>query len=168
MSSTPGAGMRPDDAAGDVLLPATGVSGQLSIEAVPQGDLGAHAAWATQRVVAENDGTYGSDDWERFGLRAVDRDATVVGGIAGYSHWALGHIDHFWVHPDHRRQGLGSELLTEADRLLHDRGCAAVMLETYSFQNALTFYRRHGYEVVLAVEGHPPGHRRWTLNRPLP
>jgi ribosomal protein S18 acetylase RimI-like enzyme len=138
------------------------------IEVVAPQDRADHAAWATERVVADNNDTFGPDDWDRFGLRAVDRDGTVVGGIAGYSHWALGHVDHLWIHPGHRRRGLGSRLLSAAGRLLHERGCRAVILETYSFQDALPFYRHHGFEIVLTTEDHPPGHRRWTLSRPLP
>lgn len=138
------------------------------IEAVSSGEAAEHADWAMARVVADNDQLFGRDDWERFGLRVVDHDGLVIGGIAGYSHWSLGHVDHIWIHPDHRKEGLGTRLLSEAARLLHDRGCSVVSLETYSFQDAIDFYRGHGFEVVLTIENHPHGHRRWTLSRPLP
>jgi ribosomal protein S18 acetylase RimI-like enzyme len=138
------------------------------VEAVSSRQAAEHAAWVSERVVAENDLLFGSDDWERFGLRVVDQDGLVIGGVAGHSHWSLGHVDHIWVNPDHRHRGLGARLLSEATQLLHDRGCSAVSLETYSFQNAADFYRSHGFEVVLTIDDHPRGHRRWTLSRSLP
>lgn len=142
--------------------------GEISIEVVPLRESPDHAVWAREHIVAENDRSFGPDDWERFGLRATTPSEHVVGGVAGYTHWALGHIEHLWVHPERRRTRVASRLLLGAIRVMNDRGCNRVILETYSFQNALPFYQWHGFHVAMTVDDHPPGHRRWTLSRTLP
>ena len=76
-------------------------------------------------------------------------------------HWYLAGIG---VDPPHRRQGIGTALITAGIAAAEPSGLPCALL-TNSEQN-LSFYRRNGFEVVL--EGHTPddGPRAWMMRRP--
>jgi [ribosomal protein S18]-alanine N-acetyltransferase len=62
------------------------------------------------------------------------------------------HIITIDVHPDERRSGLGTRLMTEVEAQLRDNGCEAVLLEV-AVDNfaAISFYKRHGYSVLKTI-----------------
>ena len=89
--------------------------------------------------------------------RAVDADApgaAVVGFVTfgretgGYAQDVdRGIVHNIYVAPDHRRAGLGSALLSAAERTLAARGVEAVALEAMATNAAArAFYRAQGYE----------------------
>jgi GNAT superfamily N-acetyltransferase len=91
----------------------------------------------------------------------------VAGGLVGHT-WATWlHVTYLWVDERHRGAGLGSRLLSRAERLaVSSRGCRASRLETWDFQ-APDFYRKQGYEVVCVIPGYPPGITEYTLTKRL-
>lgn len=76
-------------------------------------------------------------------------------------HWYLAGIG---VEPAHQREGIGSALITPGLEAVSAAGLPAALL-TNSDRN-LSFYRRHGFEVVR--EGRTPedGPRAWMMRRP--
>ena len=46
------------------------------------------------------------------------------------------------------------------------RGCHSSHLDTFDFQ-ALGFYEKLGYRTFGELDDYPPGHRRYSLARPL-
>jgi [ribosomal protein S18]-alanine N-acetyltransferase len=75
-------------------------------------------------------------------------EGLVAGFIVAQS-GATGHIITIDVAKSARRAGIGSELLTAAEKRLETSNAAAVTLETaVDNTNALAFYKRHGYSVV--------------------
>ena len=76
-------------------------------------------------------------------------------------HWYLAGIG---VEPARQREGIGSALITPGLDAAAAAGLPAALL-TNSDRN-LSFYRRHGFEVVR--EGHTPedGPRAWMMRRP--
>ncbi|WP_217246385.1 N-acetyltransferase [Streptomyces sp. AC602_WCS936] len=99
---------------------------------------------------------------------ALDQSSgTLAGGLVGHT-WATWlHVTYLWVDDPHRGTGLGSALLTEAERTAHhERGCAAARVETWDFQ-APDFYRKQGYEVVCVIPDYPPGVTEYTLVKRL-
>ena len=97
-------------------------------------------------------------------LRRVFRDpslgrawlATVDGAPAGYLLavyvFSLEHqgvtaeIDEFFIAPEHRKLGLGSRMLAEAEAQFRVAGCTNVSLQLgRSNDAARAFYRRHGF-----------------------
>ncbi len=78
----------------------------------------------------------------------VAQDGEVVAGITA---WSLGsdvHVDMLAVREDHRREGLGSLLLSHVEAQARKDGCTTASLDTFSWQ-APDFYPAHGYEVVF-------------------
>ncbi len=59
------------------------------------------------------------------------------------------HIATVATHPDHRRQGIASQLLLEALRSAHTEGARSALLEVRAGnQAAQEMYRKFGFEVV--------------------
>lgn len=96
-----------------------------------------------------------------------DTDDCLAGGLVGYT-WATWlHVTYLWVDERHRGRGLGTRLLSQAERLAtRDRRCRASRLETWDFQ-APRFYEKQGYEVVCVVPDYPPGVTEYTLTKRL-
>jgi ribosomal protein S18 acetylase RimI-like enzyme len=76
-------------------------------------------------------------------------------------HWYLAGIG---VEPARQREGIGSALMTPGLEAARAAGLPAALL-TNSDRN-LSFYRRHGFELVR--EGHTPeeGPKAWMMRRP--
>lgn len=82
----------------------------------------------------------------------------VIGGLWAVSYWKWLFVDQFFVPEACRGQGLGSELLRQAEAHARQRGCIGVWLLSFSFQ-APGFYLRHGYTAFGDINDYPPGHR---------
>ncbi len=98
---------------------------------------------------------------------ALDEAGDLVGGLVGHT-WATWlHLTYLWVDARHRGAGLGSHLLSRAERTaVRERGCRSARVETWDFQ-APDFYRRFGYEVVCVIPDYPPGITEYTLTKRL-
>ncbi|MGW2491043.1 GNAT family N-acetyltransferase [Streptomyces sp. NPDC001606] len=97
---------------------------------------------------------------------ALDASGDLAGGLVGHTWTTWLHITYLWVDARHRGAGLGSRLLSEAERVAAGRGCTGARLETWDFQ-APDFYRKQGYEVVGVIPDYPPGITEYTLTKRL-
>lgn len=99
-------------------------------------------------------------------LTSHDRDGTLCGGLLGdiCAGWLAIHV--LWVDPQLRGQGLGSQLLLQAEQQAKAAGAHSVVLDTFDWQ-AEGFYLRHGYEVFGRLPDFPPGHERIYLRKTL-
>ena len=88
----------------------------------------------------------GDDGHTPLNLIEYDADGSIIGGLLGGTYWGWMYIDILWVREDHRRQGIGSRLLTEAEKEAMRRGCHHVHVDTMSWQ-APMFYQKYGYEI---------------------
>ena len=104
----------------------------------------------------------GDDGHTPLNLIEYDADGTIIGGLLGGTYWGWMYIDIFWVREDHRRQGIGSRLLTEAEKEAVRRGCHHVHVDTMSWQ-APMFYQKHGYEVIGVLPDIPRGNQKYLL-----
>lgn len=77
-----------------------------------------------------------------------ERDGQVVGTVmAGYE-GHRGWLNYLAVDPPYQRQGLGRQLVREAERRLESAGCPKVNLQVRtSNRGAIEFYLRLGYTV---------------------
>ncbi|GAB2873454.1 N-acetyltransferase [Streptomyces deserti] len=121
---------------------------------------------AASAVLRALRGTPGERD-HPLHLWAMDTADDLAGGLVGHT-WATWlHVTYLWVDERHRGAGLGSRLLSEAERIAStERGCRAARLETWDFQ-APGFYEKQGYEVVCVIPDYPPGITEYTLTKRL-
>ena len=108
----------------------------------------------------------GDDGHTPLNITEYDDDGNVIGGILGGTYWGWMYIDILWVREDYRKKGIGSKLLTEAEKKAVKRGCHHVHVDTMSWQ-APDFYKKHGYEVVGILPDIPKGNQKYLLIKTL-
>jgi GNAT superfamily N-acetyltransferase len=87
-----------------------------------------------------------------------------VGSIVDVWHWLT--VDTMWVHPSHRREGLGRRLLASVEEQARERGCRWARLNTWEFQGP-EFYARCGYTLYGREVDYPPGHVNHLMRKDL-
>jgi GNAT superfamily N-acetyltransferase len=90
----------------------------------------------------------------------------VLGGLWGSTSYGWLHVDMLILPESFRHQGIGTELMRQAEAEAIARGCRGAYLDTFSFQ-ARGFYERLGYTVFGTLPDHPPGHSRYFLAKRL-
>ena len=108
----------------------------------------------------------GDDGHKPLNIVEYDSEGNVVGGILGGTYWGWMYVDILWVREDCRRKGIGTKLLTEAEKEAVLRGCHHVHLDTMSWQ-APEFYKKHGYEIIGWLPDIPEGNRKYLLMKAL-
>ena len=63
-------------------------------------------------------------------------------------------IEYLFVKEDLRGQGIGSQLLQQAESEAKKRNCRFAFVNTYQFQ-APAFYQKQGYKEVLTLKDYP-------------
>ena len=64
----------------------------------------------------------------------------------------VGHVVTIDILPPHRRTGLGTELMSIAEKRLAETGCRRVALEVaVDNAGAIAFYQRHGYSIARTI-----------------
>lgn len=99
--------------------------------------------------------------------KIVDENNNIIAGcLAKMYCWRVIYIDILWVDDNHRKQGLGTKLLKEIERVAEEENCTLIHLDTFDFQ-AKDFYLRHGYELFGVLEDCPENHCRYYLKKKL-
>jgi len=81
-------------------------------------------------------------------IHGTDVIGTIMAGYDGHRGW----IYSVAVHPEHRKQGIGSQLVTHAERALTGRGCMKINLQIVAGNEAVAaFYESLGYAVEPRV-----------------
>lgn len=76
---------------------------------------------------------------------AKNNEGEIIGGAVAYSSmYHIGYLDTLWVDERYRGQGIGTELLKQAEQALIQFGCHMCHLDTFDFQ-APKFYLNAGY-----------------------
>jgi ribosomal protein S18 acetylase RimI-like enzyme len=113
-----------------------------------------------------NDERVGKDEHTPLNIVEYDENGKMIGGILGGTYWGWMYVDILWVHENHRHKGIGSKLLSEAEKEAIRRGCHHVHLDTMSWQ-APGFYKKHGYEVIGILPDIPNGNQKYLLMKAL-
>jgi len=110
------------------------------------------------RLYDHNRAKTGRDDGQLFAFFVRDAQQEISAGISGWTWASACEIRTLWVREDLRGQGLGSQLLQAAEDEASQRGCALILLSSFSFQ-APGFYQKHGFQLEWQLDGFPPGHQ---------
>jgi len=101
---------------------------------------------------------------QRFGLRLLDANGELAGGLSGVISWGWLFIAAVWVRDDQRGQGAGRQLMAAAEQHAAAQGCHAVWLDTFQ---ARGFYEALGYAVFGTLEAYPDAQTRYFLRKAL-
>lgn len=103
---------------------------------------------------------------EPLAVLARDDESKALGGLVGFTQGGWLYVELFWLPEALRAQGLGSELLADAEKEAVRRGCRFAHLDRFTFQ-APGFFERHGYEPFGELPDYPEGHRRVFYRKTL-
>lgn len=107
-------------------------------------------------------------DAEEIVLKAENGDGETIGGsileFGGFA--ARMQISMLWVDEHYRKQGLGSMLIRESERIAKEKGCSIACLCTLDFQ-APDLYKKQGYAVYAVYEDRPRTHSVYYMFKRL-
>ena len=91
---------------------------------------------------------------EPLNLYVEDDNGELMAGLVAetFGNWL--EIEYLFVKEDLRGQGIGSQLLQQAESEAKKRNCRYVFVNTYQFQ-APAFYQKHGYKEVFTLKDYP-------------
>jgi len=93
-----------------------------------------------------------------------DEAGATLGGLYGISMFRWLIVESLFVPERFRGAGTGTGIMRQAEDIARARGCIGVWLDTYSFQ-ARGFYEKLGFSVFGQVDDHPPGEKRFFMQK---
>ena len=91
---------------------------------------------------------------EPLNLYIEDEHGRLLAGLVAetFGNWL--EIEYLFVKEDLRGQGIGSQLLQQAESEAKKRNCRFAFVNTYQFQ-APAFYQKYGYKKVFTMKDYP-------------
>ena len=91
---------------------------------------------------------------EPLNLYIEDEHGRLLAGLVAetFGNWL--EIEYLFVKEELRGQGIGSQLLQQAESEAKKRNCRFAFVNTYQFQ-APAFYQKHGYKEVFTMKNYP-------------
>ena len=91
---------------------------------------------------------------EPLNLYVEDEHGQLLAGLVAetFGNWL--EIEYLFVKDDLRGQGIGSQLLQQAESEAKKRNCRFAFVNTYQFQ-APAFYQKYGYKEVFTMKDYP-------------
>ncbi len=112
-------------------------------------------AYNQTRVPAVNDFTW-------IGRKITGEHGEITAaGFAGVNYWNNAFLDMLWVDEPHRRQGIGSRLLSDIEREAKNTGAGMIILDARDWN--VDFFKIAGYTVYCTLEDYPTGYRKYKL-----
>ena len=103
---------------------------------------------------------------EPLNLYIEDEHGRLLAGLVAetFGNWL--EIEYLFVKEELRGQGIGSQLLQQAESEAKKRNCRYVFVNTYQFQ-APAFYQKHGYKEVFTLKDYPYDGQRHYYQKEL-
>ena len=103
---------------------------------------------------------------EPLNLYIEDEHGRLLAGLVAetFGNWL--EIEYLFVKEELRGQGIGSQLLQQAESEAKNRNCRFAFVNTYQFQ-APDFYQKHGYKEVFALQDYPYIGKRYYYQKNL-
>ena len=91
---------------------------------------------------------------EPLNLYVEDEHGEIMAGLVAetFGNWL--EIEYLFVKEELRGQGIGSQLLQQAESEAKKRNCRFAFVNTYQFQ-APAFYQKYGYKEVFTMKDYP-------------
>lgn len=89
-----------------------------------------------------------------FAFFVRDEYNQIIAGCNGSIIFGSIYTDQLWVHPDHRKIGLGNKLMSQVHDYGRKAGCVMATVATMDFQNAKEFYEKLGYTIDFERSGY--------------
>ena len=91
---------------------------------------------------------------EPLNLYVEDDSGELLAGLVAetFGNWL--EIEYLFVKEELRRQGIGTQLLQQAESEAKKRNCRFAFVNTYQFQ-APAFYQKYGYKKVFTMKDYP-------------
>lgn len=101
------------------------------------------------QIFEENDREHGAElGFEAFAYALKNDNNEIVGGIYGWKAFSEIYIDELCISKENRGLGYGKKLLEIVGKEMNGKNdCANINLLTNSFQDAIEFYKKCGFEV---------------------
>ena len=103
---------------------------------------------------------------EPLNLYVEDEHGQLLAGSVAetFGNWL--EIEYLFVKEDLRGQGIGSQLLQQAESEAKKRNCRFAFVNTYQFQ-APAFYQKYGYKEVFVLKDYPYSGQRHYYQKDL-
>lgn len=103
---------------------------------------------------------------EPLNIYVEDDSGELMAGLVAetFGNWL--EIEYLFVKEEFRGQGIGSQLLQQAESEAKNRNCRFAFVNTYQFQ-APDFYKRHGYKEVFRLQDYPYIGQRYYYQKDL-
>jgi GNAT superfamily N-acetyltransferase len=111
-----------------------------------------------ESLIAFNDTKVGDSGYRPLALAIEDDRGRVIGGLSGSMAYGWLFVELLFVPESLRGQGVGTELMRQAEAEAAARGCHSVWLDTFEYQ-ARGFYERLGYTCFGQLQHYPAGPR---------
>ena len=91
---------------------------------------------------------------EPLNIYVEDDSGELLAGLVAetFGNWL--EIEYLFVKEELRRQGIGTQLLQQAESEAKKRNCRFAFVNTYQFQ-APAFYQKYGYKEVFTMKDYP-------------
>ena len=103
---------------------------------------------------------------EPLNIYVEDDSGELMAGLVAetFGNWL--EIEYLFVKEEFRGQGIGSQLLQQAESEAKKKNCRYAFVNTYQFQ-APTFYQKQGYEEVFTLKDYPYTGQRYYYQKDL-
>ena len=103
---------------------------------------------------------------EPLNLYVEDEHGQLLAGLVAetFGNWL--EIEYLFVKEELRGQGIGSQLLQQAESEAKKRNCRFAFVNTYQFQ-APAFYQKYGYKEVFTMKDYPYTGQRYYYQKEL-